>query len=100
MFKDVPFLPLDDRSVSRSLDLANRFELRQFLGWAVSEPKNDKLNRIAVTARPLVRKRDLWLNPPAAEVLKKRTPTNLYSENPSFGSIQRVDFKRRFEESP
>lgn len=51
------------------------------------EPKNDlRLQKIGTAARELIKKRDTWLNPPAAseEQLKKLTLTNLYNENPTW----------------
>lgn len=51
------------------------------------EPKSDaRIQRIAATARELVKKRDMWLNPPGASEteLKKRTLTNLYNQNPTW----------------
>jgi type II restriction/modification system DNA methylase subunit YeeA len=47
---------------------------------------NPRVEAIAAAARELVKKRDAWLNPPAASTaeLKKRTLTNLYNENPTW----------------
>jgi type II restriction/modification system DNA methylase subunit YeeA len=53
--------------------------------WVVdAEPRSSKLlNSIAVAARQLVKKRDLWLNPPGASAkeMKKRTLTELYNQS-------------------
>ena len=49
------------------------------------EPTDDpRVQAIAEAARELVEKRDAWLNPPGAtaEVLKKKTLTNLYNKRP------------------
>jgi hypothetical protein len=51
------------------------------------EPSNDaRMESIASAARELVKKRDIWLNPPGAsdQELKRRTLTKLYNQNPTW----------------
>jgi len=52
-----------------------------------AEPQGDpKVEKIAAAARQLVKKRDMWLNPPgaSAQELKKRTLTDLYNQSPTW----------------
>lgn len=63
------------------------FETFPFPWSPGAEPKGDPLvGNIAQAAGELVEKRGTWLNPPdaSASVLKKRTLTNLYNENPTW----------------
>jgi type II restriction/modification system DNA methylase subunit YeeA len=63
------------------------FETFPFPYTPGNEPRNDaRVERIAKAARELIKRRNLWLNPPgaSAEELRNRTLTKLYNEEPTW----------------